>query len=275
VPRYDLQGEFLGYIGSCIDVTERKDAEADAQASRRELAHVNRATTLGELAGSIAHELNQPLSAILSNAQAGLQFLESGSADAKEMRDIFMDIVGQDRRAAEVIVRMRALLRKGEVQMQAEDLNQIIADVLKIMHSELVLRSVAIATRLGTDLPKVHADRIQLQQVLMNLIVNACDAMSANPAGERQLSIETEQIDASCIELSVRDCGHGLAREDLERVFEPFYTTKTTGLGLGLAICRTIIGVHGGRIWVANNKDRGATVRFTLRIHRQETPELK
>jgi len=272
VPRYDAQGVFLGYIGSCVDVSERKHAEAEAQRAHQELARVSRVSTLGELAGSLAHELNQPLAAILCNAQAGQRFLKDGRASLDEIQEILNDIILQDRRAGEIIVRIRAMLRKGEIQVTPLELNKVIWDVLGLMHVELLSRKVTISTRLAQDLPLVSADRVQLQQVFLNLIVNACDAISGNVASDRRLTITSELVDAKHVRASVTDIGTGFAPEVLERIFEPFLTTKPSGLGLGLPICRSIIHAHGGEICAENGKERGATVRFTLTVHKEEVP---
>jgi PAS domain S-box-containing protein len=270
VPRYDAHGDFLGYIGSCVDVTERKLAESEAQQARQELAHVSRVSTLGELAGSLAHELNQPLAAILSNAQAAQRFLNDGGAGLAEVRAILNDIVAEDRRAGEVIVRMRAMLWRGETQMAPLDLNHVIREALGLMHSELVSRRVTTTRRLAHDLPRVQADRVQLQQVLLNLIVNACDAMSANPPSDRRLTVTSELVDAEHVQVAVTDIGPGFPPEVRQRIFEPFHTTKPKGLGLGLPICRSIINAHGGQLSVENGKERGATVRFVLALHKEE-----
>jgi PAS domain S-box-containing protein len=264
VPRYDAQKNFLGYIGSCVDVTERKEAEADAQRSRQELAHVTRVAMLGELAGSLAHELNQPLTAILTNAQAGQRFMAARPPEPEEVREILNDIAEEGRRAAEVIVRVRAMLKKDPVQMVTQDLNVVIGEVLGIMRSDLIYRNVAVVTRLPSGLPFVQADRVQLQQVLLNLILNSCEAMNETPANERGLTIETERANGSEVQVSIADRGPGFAPEALPLIFEPFRTTKANGLGLGLPICRSIINAHGGRLWAMNNHGRGATLIFTL-----------
>jgi signal transduction histidine kinase len=166
---------------------------------------------------------------------------------------------------------MRAMLRKGEAEFLPLDLNLLVGEVLGIMRSELVVRKVATATQLARDLPLVWGDRIQIQQVLLNLIMNACEAMSANPAADLRLRIKTEPVGADQVQAEVTDCGPGFAPEMLERIFEPFHTTKPNGLGLGLPICRSIISAHGGRVWVSNNRTGGATVHFTLAAHRRET----
>jgi PAS domain S-box-containing protein len=269
VPRYDADKNFLGYIGSCVDVTEQKRAEEEALRMREELAHVSRVSTLVELGGALAHELNQPLTAILSNAQAAARFLNSGPAKRGELREILEDIVEEDRRAGEIIVRMRAMLKKEDVKMAPESLNQIVREVLGIMRSELLFRRVMAITRLAPQLPLVRGDRVRLQQVLMNLIVNACDAMADVPPAERRVTIETENAGDGFVQASVADGGSGFPVKGSAEMFEAFRTTKPNGLGLGLVICRSIIESHGGRLWVANNNNRGATVRFTVRAEKE------
>jgi PAS domain S-box-containing protein len=270
VARYDTNQKFLGYVGSCVDVTERKRAETEAQRWQRELAHVTRVSTLGELAGSLAHELNQPLTAILSNAQAAQRMLNSTAKYPQELREALADIVEEDRRAGEVILRMRAMLKKGETKMAPLDLNQIIGEVLRLLHSELLIRAVATVTHLTPRLPLVRSDRVELQQVLINLIINACDAMSANPPGERKVTIETQLLDPGEAQVAVSDLGPGFSPEFLERGFEPFQTSKSHGLGLGLPICRSIISAHGGRLWLANTGKGGAVVYVALAVDRKE-----
>jgi PAS domain S-box-containing protein len=266
VPRYDSGGDFVGYIGCCVDVTERREAESEAQRTRQEVAHLSRVSTLGQLAVSLAHELNQPLGSIMLNAQVAQQLLNSDHADLNEVREILNDIIKQDSRAAEVILRTRAMLRKGETLMAPARLDEVIQDALGLMTSELLLRKVTTTTHLARDLPLVRADRIQLQQVFVNLIVNACDAMNGNSPSDRRLTITSELLDTQYVQATVADTGPGFAPEVMERIFEPFRTTKPHGLGLGLPICRSIIRTHGGKLCVGNGNERGATVRFTLCI---------
>ena len=250
--------------GVSMDITTRKQAEADVSQQRAELAHLTRVTMLGELSGSMAHELNQPLTAILSNAQAAIRFLAHDNIDLNEVRDILKDIVEQDNRAGEVIRRLRLLLKKGEVQQQPLDLNDVVQEVLKLIRSDLVNHSVVAHTELATDLPPVKGDRVQLQQVLLNLVMNACDAMNGNSPADRQLVVRTELCADKNVRVSVADCGVGLAPDKLEQVFMPFYTTKPHGLGLGLSVCRTIITAHGGNLRAANGEARGAVFYFTI-----------
>ena len=245
---------------------------ADFEGERKqqaELAHASRVALLGELSASLAHELKQPLTAILSNAQAALRFLDDTPADIGEVRDILKDIAAEDRRASEIIGRMRDMMKKGNAQMDTRDLNADVQQALLLIHSDLVTRNASVETQLAPGLPPVRGDHIQLQQVLLNLVVNGCDAMHANPPEERRLAVETALDGSGFVRVSVTDRGAGIAPGMMERIFEPFYSTKETGLGMGLAISQAIIKAHGGRLWAANNPDRGATFHFTLRLGEQ------
>jgi PAS domain S-box-containing protein len=275
VPHYDAEEKFLGYIGSCVDITEQKRAEEEAVRSREELAHVSRVATVAELGGALAHELNQPLTAILSNAQAAIRCLDSSPAKIGELREILTDIADDDRRAGEVIVRMRAMLRKDNAQMALEDLNEIVHEVLGLLHSELLIRKVKTITNLAPQLLPVIGDRVRLQQVLLNLVINACDAMADVPQAERQITIRTEEAADGLVQVSVSDRGSGFPASDSEEMFQAFRTTKPNGLGLGLVVCRSIIDSHGGRLSVNNNDTRGATVRFSLKTHSTGTLHAK
>ena len=208
---------------------------------RQELAHVNRVSALGELAGSLAHELNQPLTAVLSNAQAASRFLVHPRVDLDEVRDIVKDIAEQSRLAGEIIQRMRGMLKKDQIRTERIDLNETIPEVLGIMRRDLIARNVAIRTELAPELPLVSGDGVQLMQVLLNLVANACDAMSGKPPSERRLVIKTGQDGGNVVEVSVSDRGIGIPPERLEQVFAPFFSTKPQGIGMGLAICRSII----------------------------------
>ena len=264
VPRYDTGEAFLGYIGSCVDLTERKEAEAEAQRSRDELAHVSRLSTLGALAGSIAHELNQPLASIVFNAKAAQRLMEGEWSNAHEVREALNDIAEQGLRAGEVIAGMRSMLQKDTGQMAVQDVNQLVTKVLEMLHSDLLTRRVRLALRLDPLLPKVNGHGVQLRQVVLNLVMNACEAMSQEPVGQRRLTIESRRVADNQVEVSVADTGPGFPKKMLQNPFEPFQTTKVKGLGLGLTICSTIITAHGGSLVPANNADKGATIRFTL-----------
>jgi C4-dicarboxylate-specific signal transduction histidine kinase len=218
---------------------------------------------LGELSGSLAHELNQPLTAILSNAQAAQRFLAHDPPRVDKLAEILTDIVKSDHRAGSVIQRLRSLLRKEEAQRHALDLNDVVGESLRLMRSDLLNRRVVVRTELGDALPVVSGDRNQLQQVLLNLVMNGCDAMEGCDA-DRRLLVRTQAGANGKVEVSVADRGAGIPSADLDRIFEPFMTTKSHGLGLGLAICRSIVEAHGGRLWASNNPDRGATLHCEL-----------
>lgn len=269
-PVHTPEGLFV--MASIIDITERKQAERESAEQRNELAHLSRAAMLGELSGSLAHELNQPLAAILSNAQAAQRMLGRGTGNIDEFLEILKDIVEDDRRAGEVIKRLRALLRKDEAQHRVLDINEVVREVLKLMRSDLLNRNVAVSTDLATGLPRVVGDRVQLQQVLLNLSINGCDAMDGEP-GDCRLTLRTAAAAGGEIEVSVVDRGRGIPPEHLERIFEPFVSTKAEGLGMGLTICRTIVAAHHGRLWAANNADRGARFCFTLPAKNEQPHE--
>ena len=259
-PMQTVDASFV--LVSLVDVTERRQSERTAARQRDEISHLSRVAMLGELSGSIAHEINQPLMGILSNAQAAQRFLARDDVNLDEVREILVDIVEDDKRAGEVIRRLRALLKKGEVQNRPLDINSVVDDVMRLARNDLVNRDVAVSAELTPDLPPVFGDQIQLQQVLLNLVMNACEAMEA-VSGTPQLHIRTRRADGGGVELSVSDRGGGIPPADLERVFEPFMTTKEQGIGLGLSICNTIITAHGGRLW-AENIGGGAMFRCTL-----------
>ena len=263
VPRFDPNGTFLGYIGSCIDITERKRAEFEVRRQREELAHLTRVSTMGELAASLAHELNQPLTAILSNAQAAQRFLAANPTDVEEVREILKDIAQDNSRASEVIRRLRDLVKKGELEVTALDLGGVARDVVLLIHSDAVLHNVSVSLELDAGLPKILADKVQLQQVILNLLLNAFHAMKGCPLDERRVVVRTEPDGDHRVIVAVRDRGVGLRSDELDKIFQPFYTTKNDGLGMGLAISRSIIEAHGGRLWAENNIDRAR--RFTSR----------
>ena len=253
-----------GVVISHRDITDRKEAELELMQQRNELAHFSRVTMLGQLSGSLAHELNQPLAAILSNAQAGLRFLADHNYDRKEVQEILRDIVSDDKRAGDVIHSLRMLLKKGETRHEAVDMNELVMDVARLVRSEMVNARVALKMELGNDLPSALGDRVQLEQVLLNLVMNACDAMANAPLRDRELIVRTARRDNADIEVCVLDRGLGLRPEELEQVFEPFYTTKVGGLGLGLVVSRKIVNAHGGSLRAESNAHGGATFCFRV-----------
>jgi signal transduction histidine kinase len=216
------------------------------------------------LSGAFAHELNQPLTSILGNAEAALRLIDNGNADIGELRDILRDIVHDDVRAAQVIDRLRALLEKGELLRRPVDLSVTAREVLEIAKSELITRHVRVTTDLDVALPIVMADRVQLQQILLNLLMNACEAMSGLPVAERKLALATRHVpEESCVQVTVTDSGCGIPPGDLERIFQPFVTTKPSGMGMGLAICRSVAESHRGRLWAESS---GAGATFHLKV---------
>lgn len=252
-------------LASITDISERLRSEQEIALQRDELAHLARVAILGEISGSLAHELNQPLTSILSNAQAALRFLEHSPPNIGEVRDSLVQIVGSDKQASEVIRRLRAMLRKEKVDYQKLDLNDIVREVVRLLDSDLLNRRISVVLELGSNLPSIYGDRVQLQQVLLNLIVNGCDAMRDTETG-RTLRIDTKSSDDASVTASIRDLGHGIPTDDLERIFMPFITSKPEGIGLGLAICGTIMRTHRGKLWANNNPEQGATFHFRLPV---------
>ena len=261
---------FLGIRASNRDVTDRKEEEMQAQQVREELAQVSRATTAGQLAASLAHELNQPLAAIHCNAETAAQLLAAHPPDLGEAREAVADIAGDSERAGGMIYRLRALFSKTGPERTVLQVNEIIQETLELLRGEFVLKGISIEAHLEPALPTVLGQRIELQQVFINLVANGIEAMSACPAGERPLLVTTGCEGPRDIRISIRDSGHGIRVEPISRLFEPFFTTKTSGMGMGLAICRTIMEAHDGTLQAANNPDRGATFQLTLPVHRGE-----
>ena len=249
-----------------MDITERKSADIEAEQQRQQVSHLTRVAVLGELSGALAHELNQPLTAILSNSQAAQQLLQNVPLDLEELQEILQDITNEDKRAGEVIKRLRTLLKKGEAQRQLLDLNDIVQEVVALSHADLVARNIELSTRMGSGFPRVLGDAVQLQQVLLNLVRNACDAMDAIAFPQRKLTIISAVYAPDLLQVSVADRGVGITGTDLEKLFEPFFSTKPQGMGLGLSISRSVIAAHGGRLWAQNNADGGATFAFTLPV---------
>ena len=261
-PIQDAAGNLTGAVHVGRDVTEAKRADAELHRQRMELAHIARVNTLGILSGSLAHELNQPLGIILSNAQAAQELLAMEPPDVAEVQAILSDIVEADRRAGEVIVRLRGLLKRGEASLEALSLNALVNEVLHLSRADLIARSVTVDLELAPELPRVEGDPVQLQQLVLNLILNAAEAMAANPPGARRLQVRTV-LHQGRPRVSVHDEGVGLPA-DPERLFESFHTTKPQGLGMGLSICRSIVTAHHGQLWAEPRPERGAIFHFEL-----------
>jgi signal transduction histidine kinase len=249
-----------------IQRRRRQQAELAVQKHRVELAHAGRLATMGELTAAIAHEVNQPLGAILANVAAAEMLLESGDRRLDDVRRILVDVRRDDLRASEVIRRLRGLLAKHEMAREAVDLNEAIAEVLRLLEAEARRRRVELVPELDGALPKVLGERVHLQQVLLNLVINAMDAMADTPADSRRVVVRTSRSGHDGVEVAVSDRGHGIAPERLPKLFDSFFTTKQRGMGLGLSIARSIVQAHGGRIWAESDGLVGATFRFTLPV---------
>jgi len=251
-------------VAFVVDLRERKAAEEALLRAREELARVTRFSTVGELAASIAHEINQPLAAVATYAGAAHLWLQRDPPNVERARDALQHTMQESERAGEIVARVRALVKKTPPRMAAVDINSVIVEVLDLSRNELQRNGISLRTRLATDNPLVRGDRIQLQQVVLNLILNAVDAMSEPDTSPRQLSIASRREEANQVLVEVRDSGRGIQAETMERIFEPFFTTKIEGMGMGLSISRSIVLAHGGRLWAMANEPRGAIFQFTL-----------
>jgi PAS domain S-box-containing protein len=267
----DEEGTPRNIFGACQDITDQRRSEAVLRRNLGEIAHLNRVGAMGELTASMAHELNQPLAAILSNAQAANRFLDSESPDLAQARECLTDIVADDKRAGDVIKRLRGLLKKGGDQPSLVDLNEVVSDAIRLLGNDAMLRNVSVKVEPFPGLPAVLGDRIQLYQVVLNLIMNGLDAVAERPPEDRWVLVRTGKADGGRVELTVEDSGNGVAASDLARVFEPFFSTKREGLGMGLSISRSIVEAHGGRIWAENSAGRGAIFRCVWPVAQQAT----
>ena len=267
-PILDETGRVSRIVHGIKDITEHVEAEEKARLQREELAHVTRIGIMGELTSSLAHEINQPLTAIQSNAAAARRFLSAGEPDIVEIRQILDDIISDNTRAANIIRKIRAFLKREPVPFEATDINDLISDVLSLLRADVLLPELVIVTEFSTGLPHISADRIQLQQVIINLILNGAAAMKDLPPSRREIRIKTAIEKHGNVKVSVIDSGTGIEADAMKHIFEPFYTTKQEGMGMGLPISQTIIEAHGGTMAASNNPDRGATFSFTLPTHR-------
>jgi PAS domain S-box-containing protein len=273
VPHFAADDTFLGYIGSAFDVTAQKQAEQEALLLRQEIAHVSRVSVMGQLAAALAHEINQPLGAILRNAEAAELFMQNASPDLEEIRAILLDIRKDDQRAGAVIDRKRSMLKRHDLETRTLDLGEVVGDVAALVQTDAVARQVNLDLDMPDRMPPVLGDRVHLQQVLLNLILNGMDAVDGASREDRRVSVSVRRNGGQTVEIAVSDTGHGIAADRLSHVFDPFFTTKPSGMGMGLPISRTIIEAHGGRLWAENDNGGGAVFRFTLPIAEEATAQ--
>jgi signal transduction histidine kinase len=260
----DAKGRPARMIGVKVDVTERKSAELLLHQQQRELAHLSRVAVADELSIALAHEVNQPLAAILANASAARRFLLHDPPDLRELGEIVEAIAHDNRRAAAVITRFGTLLKKGDRRWTLLAINDVVTSVVDVARTDIISRGVSLSKDLGDGLPLIFGDVVQLQQVLLNLVINACDAMESIPPAERRLLVATTTDGEGGVRVTVRDSGAGIAGDRIDEIFEPFVTSKTQRLGLGLAICRSIVADHDGRLWVDSPAGSGAVFSFRL-----------
>ena len=269
-----MSGKPVLLRGVSMDVTERKQTEVELQNQRNQLAHITRVTSLGQLSSALAHEINQPLGAILRNAEAAELFLKQTPPDLEEVQEILKDIRNDEQRAVSVIERMRVLLKRREMQLEALAVNELISEIEKLFNTELQMHHASLRIDIADGLPDVYGDRVHLQQVILNLLLNSLDAMNGKTEEQRQIVIRASQTTDGMVEFVVVDSGTGIAPEQLPHLFEPFYTTKKNGTGIGLAISKTIVEMHGGEIMATNNPDGGTTVRFTVKVSLTKKEQL-
>ena len=260
----DELGRPMRLVGVKVDITERKAAEQRLQEQQRNLAHSARVSVAGELSSALSHELNQPLAAILANAAAARRFLLHDPPDMQEISDILEAIAEDNRRAAAVVARFGSLLKRDLAAMKPVDINDVVAGALDLAHGDVIARGVSLTKRFGRDLPPVSADAGQLQEVLLNLVSNACEAMEPMPAGTRRLAVTTGADGRGGVRVTVADSGPGVPRATIDEIFEPFVTSKPQRLGMGLAICRSIVSAHDGELMVDKPAEAGAAFSFTL-----------
>ena len=256
-----LFGDFAAQATIALESTRRERQYREMQS---ELAHANRVTTMGQLTASIAHEIKQPIATARNNARAALNFLDKSPPDVAEVKEALACIVNDADRASDVVDRIGSLVKKAPARKEVVDLNAAILEVTALIRSEAVKTGVTVDTQLADELPRIQGDRVQLQQVMLNLILNAIQSMSGVEDGNREVHIGTASIEPEGVCVTVRDTGHGLRPESLPHLFEPFYTTKADGMGMGLSICRSIVEAHGGRLWATRCEPRGALFQFTI-----------
>jgi two-component system sensor kinase FixL len=261
---YGADKKILRIAGTVVDITERRRMEAEVEQQGRSLAHLARVGVIGELSGALAHELNQPLTAILSNAQAVQRMLEQQPIDIDELRSAIADIIQDDSRAGDVIRHLRALLKNDNATVELLDLNTIVVRAIDLTRSDLTARNIALVMRLAPQNLPISGDTVQLQQLLLNLIINAADAMATGPDPKGTIIVASDVVAGNILHVCVADTGPGIGPDLADKLFEPFFSTKPHGLGLGLSISRAIVVGHGGKIWAENNPGQGATFHVSF-----------
>ncbi len=267
-PVLNASGDLVQFVGSSTDITERKQAEEALRQAQEDLARVSRVTTMGELTASLAHEVNQPIAAAVTDASTCLRWLNRDQPNVEEAREAASRIVKDANRAAEIISRIRLVFQKRIPQWELVDMNEIIREMVALMRNEVARHFISVRTELAEDIPQVMGDRVQLQQVFMNLMINGIDAMK-DMDGTRELTIKAQRAENDQLMVSVSDTGVGLPSQQADQIFDAFFTTKLHGTGMGLRISRSIIESHGGRLWAADNSPRGASFYLTLPAHPQ------
>jgi C4-dicarboxylate-specific signal transduction histidine kinase len=269
-PVTDDEGKFIGIRASNRDITERKQAEIQEQQHREDLARVGRVATLSELTGTLAHEIIQPLMAILNNSQAARRLLDNGDPDLGELKEILEDITRGSERASGVIQQLRQHLKPGPPELDQLDINDLVQSALPLVSRQAAINHINLVCELAKGLPPITGNRIQLEQVMLNLVVNSIEAIKEMTDGPREITLQTDKEDEHTLRVSVMDSGPGVKPEELKRLFDPFFTTKKEGMGLGLSISRSIIKAHRGRLWAAPNPGGGTAVHLTLPVSQGE-----
>ena len=260
----DAQSGAKMFIGTLIDITATKHAQDALRATQAKLARITRRTTMHEVTATIAHEVNQPLAAIVANGNAALRWLRKTPPDFAEAMQNINQIISDGHRASEVIASIRGMFKKDEHAKGLLDVNAVIREVLELLQDELSSKRISIRTKLSRELPPIRADLVQLQQVIFNLVTNAVEAMSGNPVGSRELNVSSTPSQSDEVIVTVEDSGPGIDPKDLDRIFKAFFTTKSQGMGMGLAICRSIVESHGGRLWASRRRPHGSIFHLTL-----------